>query len=115
MDRARGTAWARNLLAGFEDSSNLPRTLLNRAQAALNSRILVAHKARPPPGMQQFSGSASAAAESEGWVWKMFGSACLATDDRARLSLPRDQSEPGLLEEILPTGRGRCFRTLRPT
>ena len=104
VDRARGTAWALNMLAGYEDSSSWPRAPLNRAQAAVNSRILAAHRARPPPGVQQSPQAAlrQLLSRKAGSGYDLDQPGCLASYDRARLSLPRDQHEPVLLEEILP-------------
>ena len=104
MDRARGTAWALNVLAGYEDSSSWPQAPLNRAQAAVNSRILAAHRARPPPVVQQSPQAAlrQLLSRKAGSGYDLDQPGCLASYDRARLSLPKDQNEPVLLEEILP-------------
>ena len=102
--RERGTVWALNHLAGFDDESLWPSTPMNRAQATVLGRVKRAHLQRPPPpektspqaALRQLLQRKAGSAYSEGLPGQ------LASYVRERLSLPRGQGKPVLLEELLP-------------
>ena len=105
-DRQRGTLWALNHLAGFDDERLWPNSSLNQAQSSVLQRVKELHVQRPPPPQKL-----SPQAALRQLLLKKAGSPYssdgvlpgqMASYVRERVSLPRDQLEPIPLEALLP-------------
>ena len=105
-DRQRGTLWALNHLAGFDDERLWPSSSLNQAQSSVLQRVRDIHVQRPPPP-QKLSPQAALRQLLLKKAGSPYSSAGvlpgqLASYVRERVSLPRDQSDPIPLDSLLP-------------
>ena len=115
VDRPRGTVWALNHLAGFDDESLWPHLVQNRAQKAVHDRVWRAHTLRAPPPTRISPQAAlrQLLAKKAGSSYGDVLPGQIASYVRERLSLPRDQLEPVSLDELLPEVEGRQLRDFR--
>ena len=115
VDRSRGTVWALNHLAGFDDESLWPMHVQNRAQAAVHDRVRRAHTLRAPP-TEKISPQAALRqllAKKAGSPYAGVLPGQLASYVRERLSLPRDQTAPVSLDDLLPEVERRQLQNFK--
>ena len=101
LSRESDTVRALNVLAGFEDSGQWPLVARNLAQASVLRRVHDAHQTGPPWPDHQSGQAALRQLLKKGPGYDS-GPGQLASYQRSKLSLPRDQAAPIDIQSILP-------------